>query len=113
MLMRLVAGPLVRMLADFSGSLRLVLAVCAALAAKTAAALLWAHAPWLLLLIALVQAAALVPTTSIADALSVTAATWTLRLMHVRCTGASNAILLVVGSGMAGISTAYERKASA
>jgi PPP family 3-phenylpropionic acid transporter len=54
--------------ADFSGSLRLVLAVCAALAAKTAAALLWGHAPWLLLLIALVQAAALVPTTSIADA---------------------------------------------
>jgi PPP family 3-phenylpropionic acid transporter len=74
MLMRLVAGPLVGMLADLLGSLRLVLATCAALAAGTAAALLWADTFWLLFLIALVQAAALAPTTSIADALSVNAA---------------------------------------
>jgi PPP family 3-phenylpropionic acid transporter len=74
MLMRLVAGPLVGMLADLLGSLRLVLATCAALAAGTAAALLWADTFWLLLLIALVQAAALAPTTSVADALSVSAA---------------------------------------
>jgi MFS transporter, PPP family, 3-phenylpropionic acid transporter len=74
MLMRLVSGPLAGVLADLLGSLRLVLATCAALAAGTAAALLWADSFWLLLLVALVQAAALAPTTSIADALSVSAA---------------------------------------
>jgi MFS transporter, PPP family, 3-phenylpropionic acid transporter len=74
MLVRLAAGPLVGMLADLLGSLRLLLAICAALAAATAAAFLFASAFWLLFLIALVQAAALAPTTSIADALSVNAA---------------------------------------
>jgi MFS transporter, PPP family, 3-phenylpropionic acid transporter len=74
MSMRLIAGPLVGMLADVLGSLRLVLASCAALAAGTAAALLWADTFCVLLLVALVQAAALAPTTSIADALSVNAA---------------------------------------
>lgn len=74
LLVRLVSGPLVGMLADVLRSLRLVLACCAALAAATAVALLWADGFWLLLLVALVQAAALAPTTSIADALSVNAA---------------------------------------
>jgi MFS transporter, PPP family, 3-phenylpropionic acid transporter len=74
LLVRLIAGPLFGVLADFLQSLRLVLASCAALAAATAAALLWADGFWLLLLVALVQAAALAPTTSIADALSVNAA---------------------------------------
>src|SRR4051812_610462 len=74
MLVRLAAGPLVGMLADLSGSLRLLLAICAALAAATAAAFFWANTFWLLFLIALVQAAALAPTTSMADALSVNAA---------------------------------------
>ena len=74
LLVRLVAGPLVGMFADFLQSLRGVLAACAALAAATAVALLWADGFWLLLVVALVQAAALAPTTSIADALSVNAA---------------------------------------
>ena len=74
MLVRLAAGPIVGRLADLSRSLRLVLAICAALAAGTAAALLLANTFWSLLFIALVQAAALAPTTSIADALSVNAA---------------------------------------
>ncbi|MEH2505861.1 PPP family 3-phenylpropionic acid transporter [Bradyrhizobium sp. AZCC 1578] len=74
LLARLVAGPLVGMFADFLQSLRLVLAFCAALAAATAVALLWADGFWLLLLLALVQAVALAPTTSMADALSVNAA---------------------------------------
>ncbi|MEH2622806.1 PPP family 3-phenylpropionic acid transporter [Bradyrhizobium sp. AZCC 1719] len=74
LLARLVAGPLVGMFADFLQSLRLVLAFCAALAAATAVALLPADGFWLLLLLALVQAVALAPTTSIADALSVNAA---------------------------------------
>lgn len=74
MLTRLVFGPLVAMLADRLGSLRLVLAGCAAAAAAAAVALLWDDKFWFLLLVALVQAAALAPTTSIADALSVNTA---------------------------------------
>jgi MFS transporter, PPP family, 3-phenylpropionic acid transporter len=72
--MRLVAGPLVGLLADSLGSLRLVLASCAVVAAGTAASFSRADSFWLFLLIALVQAAALAPTTSIADALSVNSA---------------------------------------
>src|SRR6266404_2918417 len=71
---RLAAGPLVGRLADVSRSLRLVLATCAALAAAMAAALLLANTFWLFLIITSLQAAALAPTTSIADALSVNAA---------------------------------------
>ena len=74
MLVRLAAGPLVGRLADISRSWRLVLATCAALAAAMAAALSLVNTFWLLLLIASLQAAALAPTTSIADALSVSAA---------------------------------------
>jgi MFS transporter, PPP family, 3-phenylpropionic acid transporter len=74
MAMRLAAGPLVGALADRSRSLRLVLASCAGLAAAMAAAILPAETFSPLLGIALVQAAALAPITSIADALSVNAA---------------------------------------
>ena len=74
MLVRLAAGPVVGRVADLWGSLRLVLATCAALAAAMAAALLLANTFWLLLIITSLQAAALAPTTSIADALSVNAA---------------------------------------
>ena len=74
LLMRLAAGPLVGRLADLLGSLRLVLASCIVAAAAAAAAYTWANAFWLVLLIALVQAAALAPTTSLADALTVNAA---------------------------------------
>ena len=74
MLVRLLAGPAVGRLADVSKSWRLVLAICAALAAVMAVALLLANTFWLLFLVASLQAAALAPTTSIADALSVNAA---------------------------------------
>jgi PPP family 3-phenylpropionic acid transporter len=74
MLTRLVAGPLISLLADRLGSLRLVLAICAALSAAAAFALGGAHRFQLLLLVAVIQAAALAPTTSIADALSVNVA---------------------------------------
>ena len=74
MLTRLLAGPTVGMLADRAGSLRFALAVCTALAAASAAALLWVHSFALLLFIAVLQAASLAPTTSLADALSVNAA---------------------------------------
>ncbi|MCC8976477.1 MFS transporter [Bradyrhizobium brasilense] len=73
-LVRLVSGPCIGRLADVFGSLRLVFASCAALAAGMALALIWADRFWLLLLLTLAQAAALAPTTSIADALSVNAA---------------------------------------
>ncbi|WP_247316243.1 MFS transporter [Bradyrhizobium sp. 141] len=74
MAMRLAAGPLIGAFADLLGSLRLVLATCAAVAAGAAAALLWSTSFSQLLLLALVQAAALAPTTSIADALAVNTA---------------------------------------
>ena len=74
MVTRLLAGPTVGMLADRAGSLRFALAVCAALAAAWAAALLWVHSFALLLFVAVLQAASLAPTTSLADALSVNAA---------------------------------------
>ena len=70
-LIRLIAGPLIGAVADLLASSRLVLASCAALAAAAAVSLLSAHTFWLLLALALVQAAALAPTTSIADALTV------------------------------------------
>lgn len=74
MLVRLAAGPSVGRFADVSRSLRVVLATCAVWASATAAALLLANTFWLLLIIASMQAAALAPTTSLADALSVNAA---------------------------------------
>ena len=64
MVMRLLAGPTVGMLADRADSLRFALAVCTALAAASAAALLWAQPFALLLFIAVLQAASLAPTTS-------------------------------------------------
>jgi PPP family 3-phenylpropionic acid transporter len=72
--MRLAAGPLIGRLADALASLRLVLASCAVVAAAAAIAFAPANTFWLVLLVALVQAAALAPTTSIADALAVNAA---------------------------------------
>jgi MFS transporter, PPP family, 3-phenylpropionic acid transporter len=74
LLMRLAAGPLVGRLADLLASLRLVLASCIVVAAAAAAAYTAANTFWFVLLIALAQAAALAPTTSLADALTVTAA---------------------------------------
>lgn len=74
MLVRLAAAPLVGRLADASRSLRSVLAACAGLAATMAAALLVTDSFWPLIVIASLQAAALAPMTSIADALSVNSA---------------------------------------
>jgi PPP family 3-phenylpropionic acid transporter len=71
LLIRLISGPLISILADLLSSSRLVLATCAGAAAGAALALLGAHTFWLLLILMLVQAAALAPTTAIADALSV------------------------------------------
>jgi MFS transporter, PPP family, 3-phenylpropionic acid transporter len=71
LLIRLISGPLVSALADLLAASRAVLASCACLAAGAALALLSAHTFWLLMILVLVQAAALAPTTSIADALSV------------------------------------------
>ena len=71
MLMRLVSGPLLGTLADSLGSLRLVLAGCACISASAAVALISAETFWPLFFVALLQAAALAPTTSIADALAV------------------------------------------
>lgn len=72
--MRLAAGPLIGRCADLLASLRLVLASCIVVAAAAAAAYMPADTFWLVLLIAIVQAAALAPTTSLADALTVNVA---------------------------------------
>ena len=74
LVVRLAAGPLIGRLADRLASLRLVLASCIVMAAAAAAAYMWADTFWLVLLIALAQAVALAPTTSLADALTVNAA---------------------------------------
>jgi MFS transporter, PPP family, 3-phenylpropionic acid transporter len=74
MLVRLAAGPLVGRLADVSGSLRAILATCAACAATVAAAFWLSNSFSSLLTVALLQAAALAPMTSLADALAVNVA---------------------------------------
>jgi MFS transporter, PPP family, 3-phenylpropionic acid transporter len=71
---RLVSGPLGGRLADHTQALRTVLAVCELLAAIVALSLLLASSFTLLLLTSLLQAAALAPTTSLADALTLGAA---------------------------------------
>jgi PPP family 3-phenylpropionic acid transporter len=74
LVVRLAAGPLLARLADLLAAPRLVLASCAVSAAGAGAAFLPANTFWLVLLVAAVQATALAPTTSIADALTVTLA---------------------------------------
>ena len=74
MLTRLLAGPIVGCLQIDRVRCGFALAICTALAAASAAALLWAHSFALLLFITVIQAASLAPTTSLADALSVNAA---------------------------------------
>lgn len=71
LLIRLITGPLVSALADLLTASRITLASCAGIAAAAALSLLSAYTFWLLLILVLAQAAALSPTTSIADALSV------------------------------------------
>jgi MFS transporter, PPP family, 3-phenylpropionic acid transporter len=98
LLVRLAAGPLIGRLADRLASLRLVLASCIVAAAAAAAAYMSADTFWLVLLIALAQAAALAPTTSLADALTVNAAgprTAGKRFEYGRVRGAASAAFLV------------------
>jgi MFS transporter, PPP family, 3-phenylpropionic acid transporter len=71
---RLVSAPLIGRLADLTRALRAVLAVCALLAALVALGLLSAPAFTPLLLTSLLHAAALAPTTVLADALTLGAA---------------------------------------
>jgi PPP family 3-phenylpropionic acid transporter len=73
-LVRLAAGPLVGRAADMTGALRTALALCAAGAAAVALALLTTREFGLLLAIHLMQSAALAPTTTLADALALNAA---------------------------------------
>jgi MFS transporter, PPP family, 3-phenylpropionic acid transporter len=73
-LIRLISGPLVGRLADAFGKLRTALAACIALAAALALALLLANAFWSLLIIHLLQMAALAPVTTTADALATSGA---------------------------------------
>jgi PPP family 3-phenylpropionic acid transporter len=71
---RLVSGPLCGRLADLTGALREVLAVCALLAAAVALGLLVGAGFPALLAISLLHAAALAPITTLGDALTLRAA---------------------------------------
>ena len=71
---RLVSGPLCGRLADLARALRAVLAGCAALAALVALGLVPATGFPLLLAVSVLHAAALAPTTTLADALALSAA---------------------------------------
>jgi MFS transporter, PPP family, 3-phenylpropionic acid transporter len=67
---RLVSGPLCGRLADLTQALRTVLAACGALAALAALGLWPARGFWPVLTISALHAAALAPTTTLADALA-------------------------------------------
>jgi MFS transporter, PPP family, 3-phenylpropionic acid transporter len=71
---RLVSAPLVGRLADLTRSLRAVLSACELVAASVALALISTPAFAPLLLVSLLHAAALAPTTALADALALGAA---------------------------------------
>jgi PPP family 3-phenylpropionic acid transporter len=72
---RLISGPVAGRVADISGALRTVLGACTLAAAAVAMLLLHVDGFRLLLGVALVQAAVLAPTTTLADALALDAAT--------------------------------------
>jgi PPP family 3-phenylpropionic acid transporter len=72
---RLVAGPLAGRVADLRHAARTVLAACLVAAAAAALALRVAPPVWPLLLMGLGHAAVLAPTTTLADALALAAAT--------------------------------------
>lgn len=69
-IVRLIAGPVAARVADRLQQLRHVLAAAAALAACLALGLPWAGGFWILLIVRLCHEAALTPTTSLADALT-------------------------------------------
>jgi PPP family 3-phenylpropionic acid transporter len=71
---RLLAGPLAGRSADLLGALRLVLATCILAAACVAIALVHATGFWMVLVVSLIDAAVLAPTTTLADALTLGAA---------------------------------------
>ena len=67
---RLISGPLCGRVADLTQALRAVLVFCAAVAALVALGLLPAAGFWMLLTISVLQAAALAPITTLADAIA-------------------------------------------
>ncbi|MGI6853865.1 MFS transporter [Mesorhizobium sp. 1B3] len=70
---RLIAGPFANRAADILGALRAILAACIVIAVMAALGLIGAQGFWLLLIVHLVQAAALAPIPTLADALAVRA----------------------------------------
>jgi PPP family 3-phenylpropionic acid transporter len=70
---RLVSAPVAGRIADLTQALRLTLAVCAVGTAIAVMSYLPAASFWLLLLVSLLHAAALAPTTNLADALALVA----------------------------------------
>jgi MFS transporter, PPP family, 3-phenylpropionic acid transporter len=67
---RLISGPLCGRVADLTQALRAVLVICTAVAALVALGLLPAAGFWMLLTISVLEAAALAPITTLADAIA-------------------------------------------
>jgi len=71
---RLVSGPIAGRVADLLGMLRAVLALCIVAAGGIALGLINADGLWMLLALGVIDAAVLAPTTTLADALALSAA---------------------------------------
>src|SRR5262245_5685267 len=104
---RLLTAPLAGRIGDLIQALRVVLAVCTALAASVTLGYLAVHGFWILLGINLLHAAALAPITILADALALGSASGT-RSRHrgfeygwVRGTGSAAFIVAILISGQA------------
>ena len=98
-LVRLFTGPLLGTFADSVGSPRHVLAGCATISATCALALIFADTFWPLFMVAMLQAAALAPTTSIADALAINVARPELGYGWLRGSGSAAFVLGTLSAG--------------
>jgi PPP family 3-phenylpropionic acid transporter len=98
-LVRLLANPIVGRIADRLSALRAVLAVCLALAILAALGLLPAQKFWTLFAVAAFQAAALAPTTTLADALALHGSRGRFEYGWVRGAGSA---AFVIGTLLAG-----------
>jgi MFS transporter, PPP family, 3-phenylpropionic acid transporter len=99
---RLISGPAAGRLADRLAALPVVLSACAALAAVAALCFLPAFGFLLLLLVGLSHAAALAPTTTIADALAVNAAVRARRGFEYGWVRGAGSVAFIVGSILSG-----------
>src|SRR5215208_773955 len=99
---RLLAGPAAGHIADRLAALRPVLSLCAAGAAMAALSYLPASGLWPLLLVSLLHAAALAPTTTLADALALASSVRPRQGFEYGWVRGSGSAAFIVGSILAG-----------